>query len=99
MPDRSYALKAVPGFHSSTPGIQLAAQCNDKATDEDLQFIQQMGVEWMMVGVGDNENQNADYYKELKSRFAKYDLQIYRIGNHSVHNMPEVTCFTLSHFI
>lgn len=91
MPDKPYALKSVPGFHSNTPGIQLAAQCNDKATDEDLQFMQQMGVEWMMVGVGDIENQNADYYKHLKDRFAQYDLQIYRIGNHSVHNMPEVT--------
>jgi mannonate dehydratase len=91
MPDKPYALKAVPGFHSSTAGIQLAAQCNDKATDEDLQFMQQMGIEWMMVGVGDGENQNADYYKALKARFAEYDLQIYRIGNNSVHNMPEVT--------
>lgn len=87
----SYALKSVPGFHARTPGIQLAAQTSDAATDEDLQFFQQLGVEWMMVGVPDDANHTADYYRELKKRFAAYDLQIYRIGNHSVHNIPEVT--------
>lgn len=89
--ERSYALKAVPGFYSTYSGIQIAAQTSDSANDEDLQFMQQLGVEWMMVGVDDLENQNADYYKALKDRFAKYDLQIYRIANRSVHNMPEVT--------
>lgn len=87
----TYKLRAVPGFEANTAGIQLAAQTNDKASDEDLQFFQQLGVEWMMVSVSADENQNADYYKHLKSRFAEYGLQIYRIGNHSVHNMPEVT--------
>jgi mannonate dehydratase len=91
MPDTPYALRSVPGFISNSPGIQLAAQTNDKASDEDLQFIQQMGVEWMMVGVSDLANQNADYYKHLKERFAQFGLQIYRISNSSVHNMPEVT--------
>jgi mannonate dehydratase len=86
-----YALRSVPGFISNSPGIQLAAQTSDKASDEDLQFIQQMGVEWMMVGVSDLANQNADYYKHLKERFAQFGLQIYRISNSSVHNMPEVT--------
>ena len=91
MSEKPYALRSVPGFHSNHAGIQLAAQCSDQATDEDLQFIQQLGIEWMMVGISDQENQNADYYKHLKSRFAEYDLQIYRISNSSVHNMPEVT--------
>jgi mannonate dehydratase len=87
----TYALRSVPGFHSATAGIQLAAQTNDGASDEDLQFMQQLGVEWTMVGVEEDENQNAGYYKQLKARFAEYGLQIYRISNNSVHNMPEVT--------
>ena len=87
----TYKLRAVPGFESNTPGIQLAAQTSDAATDDDLQFMQQLGIEWMMVSVPDDENQNADYYRQLKARFGEYGLQIYRIGNHSVHNIPEVT--------
>ena len=39
----TYALRSVPGFHSATAGIQLAAQTNDGASDEDLQFMQQLG--------------------------------------------------------
>lgn len=86
-----YAITAVPGFHATTPGLQIAAQTSDQATDEDLQFFQQLGVEFVMVGIRDQANQNAAYYRELKDRFAEYDLQIYRIANSSVHNMPEVT--------
>jgi mannonate dehydratase len=91
MPDKKFALRAVPGFHSTYPGIQIAAQINDQATDEDLQFLQQMGVEWIMVGIKEQQNHNADYYKHLVARFAKFDLQIYRIANLSVHNIPQVT--------
>lgn len=89
--ERSYALQCVPGFHSTHAGVQLAASARDDASDEDLQFMQQLGIEWMMVGVDDKANQNADYYKQLKRRFAEFGLQIYRIANRSVHNMPEVT--------
>ncbi len=89
--DRSYALRCVPGFHSTHEGIQLAAQSGDDASDEDLQFMQQLGIEWMMVGVSDQANQNAEYYKRLRERFEGFGLQIYRIANRSVHNMPEVT--------
>ena len=39
-------LRAVPGLYSTYPGIQIAAQTRDSATDEDLQFFQQLGVEW-----------------------------------------------------
>ena len=89
--EKSYALRAVPGFYSSYPGIQIAAQTSDRASDEELQFMQQLGVEWMMVSIGDQANHHAAYYKQLKTRFADFGLQIYRIGNHSVHNMPAVT--------
>ena len=60
--ERPYALRCVPGFHSTHEGIQLAAQCADDASDEELQFMQQLGIEWMMVGVSDLADQNADYY-------------------------------------
>lgn len=86
-----YPLRAVPGYDSRTPGIQVAAQTADSATDEDLRFFQQLGVEWMMVDIADRENQNAAYYRRLKERFARFGLQIYRIANHRVHNIPEVT--------
>ena len=91
MTDRPYALRAVPGLSSSVTGIQLAAQTSHDASDEDLQFFQQLGIEWIMLGVTDQSLHSAEHYKQFVARFAEYGLQIYRIGNHSVHNMPEIT--------
>jgi mannonate dehydratase len=87
----SIPMRAVPGYYSSTAGIQIAIQTGADASDEDLQFFQQLGVEWAMVGIRDVALHTLDYYKHLVKRFGDHGLQIYRIGNSSVHNMPEVT--------
>lgn len=84
-------MRAVPGYYSSTPGIQIAIQTNADASDEDLQFFQQLGVEWAMVGIRDQALHSADYYKHLVKRFGDFGLKIYRITNLSVHNVPEIT--------
>jgi mannonate dehydratase len=84
-------MRAVPGYYSSTPGIQIAIQTNADASDEDLQFFQQLGVEWAMVGIRDRSLHSGDYYRHLVKRFADYGLKIYRIANLSVHNVPEIT--------
>ena len=48
-------MQAVPGYYSSTQGIQIAIQTGADASDEDLQFFQQLGVEWAMVGINNAE--------------------------------------------
>ena len=88
---RQHALRAVPGFHSTYPGIQIAAQESDTVSDEDLQFMQQLGVEWLMMGIRDAAKQNVEYYKQCQERFGRYGIQIYRISNSAVHNVPEIT--------
>lgn len=84
-------MQAVPGYYSTTPGIQIAIQTHDDASDEDLQFFEQLGVEWAMVGIRKQENHTAEVYKALVKRFAKHNIKIYRITNLSVHNVPEIT--------
>lgn len=84
-------MRAVPGYASSTEGIQIAIQTSDQASDEDLQFFEQLGVEWAMVGIRTVENQTAEYYKHLVQRFGDRGIKIYRIANSSVHNVPEIT--------
>jgi mannonate dehydratase len=84
-------MRAVPGYYSSTSGIQIAIQTSADASDEDLQFFQQLGVEWAMVGIRTPEQHNADFYKSLVKRFGDYGLKIYRITNLGVHNVPEIT--------
>jgi len=84
-------MRAVPGYSSSTPGIQIAIQTGADASDEDLQFFQQLGVEWAMVGIRNPEQHTLDFYQRLVKRFAEYGLKIYRLANHGVHNVPEIT--------
>ncbi len=84
-------MRAVPGYYSSTEGIQIAIQTGANASDEDLQFFQQLGVEWAMVGVREPEQHNLDFYKSLVKRFGEWGIKIYRVTNISVHNVPEIT--------
>lgn len=84
-------MRAVPGYYSSTEGIQIAIQTGADASDEDLQFFQQLGVEWAMVGIRDPQQHNLDFYKHLVKRFGDRGIKIYRVANSSVHNVPEIT--------
>ena len=51
-PDNRYPLRAVPGFFSTTPGIQVAGQTSHDASDEDLRFFQQLPRNRLLVFVG-----------------------------------------------
>ena len=86
-----FPMRAVPGYASSTEGIQIAIQTGADASDEDLQFFQQLGVEWAMVGIRAQDNHTLDYYKWLVKRFGDHGIKIYRITNTSVHNVPAIT--------
>ena len=88
---KQFPMRAVPGYSSSSQVIQIAIQTGANASDEDLQFFQQLGVEWAMVGIDDPTQHSAEYYKHLVKRFGDRGIKIYRIANHSVHNVPEIT--------
>ena len=84
-------MRAVPGYYSSTEGIQIAIQTGADASDEDLQFFEQLGVEWAMVGIRKPEQHGLDFYKSLVKRFGDRGIKIYRVTNLGVHNVPEIT--------
>lgn len=86
-----YPMRAVPGYFSSTPGIQIAIQTHGDATDKDLQFFEQLGVEWAMVDIRHRRQHTLEFYQKLVKRFGDHGLKIYRIANHGVHNVPEIT--------
>jgi mannonate dehydratase len=87
----TYPLHAVPGYFGSRPGIQLGTSVSSDASEEDLQFLQQLGLEWVMVNVSDPAQHSVAEYLRWKERFAAYGLKIYRIAHHGVHNVPEIT--------
>lgn len=91
MSPNSYPLRAVPGYFAARPGIQIGSYVASDAGDEDLQFLQQLGVEWAMLNVSDPAHHTVEHYLRFQERLARYGLQIYRIANHAVHNVPEIT--------
>ncbi len=89
--EKQYPLRAVPGFFGSHPGIQIGTTVSPLVDDTELQQLQQLGVEWVMLNVPDQSLHCVANYKSWIERFARYDIQIYSILNHDVHNMEAVT--------
>lgn len=80
----------VPGYFGSRPGIQLGTQLPASASEDDMRFARQLGVEWVMTGLPKEQSTEADY-RALIARFAAQGLKIYRLANDACHNMEEVT--------
>src|SRR5690349_5514058 len=87
--DKGYPL-VVPGYFGSRPGVQLGTQLPASASDDDMQFTRQLGVEWVMTSLPPSECTLASY-QALIRKFAKGGLKVYRLANDSCHNMEEVT--------
>ena len=80
----------VPGYYGSRPGIQLGTQLPPTASEDDMRFARQLGVEWVMTGLPPEQSTLVNY-QALIRRFAAQGLKIYRLANNSCHNMEEVT--------
>jgi mannonate dehydratase len=72
------------------PGIKVSLQISGEATDEDLQFAQQLGVKYVSIPCG-GEKATYENFARLKGRVEAAQLKVWNIGNSNVHNMPEVT--------
>src|SRR3954469_6619905 len=72
------------------PGVKISVQISRDTTDEELQFVQQLGCTYVNVP-GDAKNGTAEHYIEVKNKVESFGLRVWNIGNASVHNMEEVT--------
>ncbi|MBI4657366.1 MAG: mannonate dehydratase [Verrucomicrobia bacterium] len=72
------------------PGIKVSLQMLANASDEDLQFAQQLGVEYVNIPTG-GERATLENFVLLKQRVEAAGLKVWNIGNSNVHNMQEVT--------
>src|SRR5207249_5566060 len=87
--DKGYPL-IIPGYFGTRPGIQLGTQLPASASEDDMRFARQLGVEWVMTSLRAEES-TLENYQALIRRFADQGLKIYRLANDSCHNMEEVT--------
>ena len=72
------------------PGIKVSLQISSNATDEDLQFTQQLGVNYVNIPSG-GRDATLENFMRLKERVEAAGLKVWNIGNSNVHNMEEVT--------
>ncbi|MDX1931424.1 MAG: mannonate dehydratase [Capsulimonadales bacterium] len=86
-----YPLRAVPGLFGSRPGIGIGTSVSYTASDEDLRFLQQVGVDWAMVNFNEPAHHTVENYLGVRERLDAFGIQVYRIANHAVHNVPEIT--------
>src|SRR5438034_10631508 len=71
-------------------GIKVSLQISSDASDEDLQFAQQLGVAYVNIPTG-GRKATLENFIHLKQRVEAAKLKVWNIGNTNVHNMPEVT--------
>jgi len=72
------------------PGIKVSVQLGGDPSDEDLQFVQQLGCTYVNIP-GNAKTSSYENYLRLKSKVESFGLRVWNIGNASVHNMEEVT--------
>jgi mannonate dehydratase len=72
------------------PGIKISVQLPTDPSDEDLQFVQQVGATYVNIPTK-GETATAENFIRLKNRVESKGLRVWNIGNSDVHNMEEVT--------
>ncbi len=83
-------LAAAPMLHDLPPGIKISVQLPADPSDEDLQFVQQLGVEYVTIWLH-ADGASYENFMRLRGRVENKGLKVWNIGNINVHNMGEVT--------
>ncbi|MCL2058524.1 MAG: mannonate dehydratase [Oscillospiraceae bacterium] len=93
--------KYIPGYTNTVDGIQVATKFEGRITrdakgnlqlDMDgVNFLKQIGVEWVMVSGGQIPDHNLDTIIEAKALLEQHGLKIYCLHSQGYHNMPSVT--------
>jgi mannonate dehydratase len=74
----------------ASPGIKLSVQVPSDPTDDDLQFVRQLGVGYVNIWT-QGESATYENFLRLRRKVEAADLKVWNIGNIDVHNMEEVT--------
>ena len=72
------------------PGMKIAAQITPEPSEEDLQFLQQMGIEYVVLWTG-GDKASDEYYRSRRQLFEAAGLKVYGFGSFSVHNQDAIT--------
>ena len=82
--------QGVAKLHDLPQGIKIAVQLSSDPNDEDLQFVKQLGAEYVTIWVHANEA-TYENFARLRAKVEGAGLKVWNIGDLNVHNMEEVT--------
>ena len=86
----SRARQGVAKLHNLPPGIKIAVQLGSDPNGEDLQFVKQLGAEYVSIWVHADESTYENFVR-LREKVEGAGLKVWNIGNLNVHNMEEIT--------
>jgi len=75
------------------PGIKIAAQMSPEPSQKDIDFVLQMGIEYVVLWT-DGRKAGYDYYSSRKKLFEEAGLKVYGFGNSDVHNQDAIVLNT-----
>ena len=71
------------------PGVKIAMQAPPQPTEDDLRFIQQMGLEYVVLWTG-GDKAGYEYYASRKALYEQHGLRVYGFGDVAVHNQDAI---------
>ena len=86
----SPARQGVTKLHDIPPGMKISVQVGSDPSDEDLQFVRQLGAEYVNIWVH-ADGATYENFMRLRAKVEAAGLKVWNIGNLNVHNMEEVT--------
>jgi mannonate dehydratase len=80
-----------PSFNPrQEPYIKIAYQAPAEPTPDDISFIQQMGVDHVVLWT-DAKKASYDYYNSRRELYEAAGIKVYGFGNWDVHNQDKIT--------
>ena len=73
--------------------LRIAVQAPPEPTREELQFIEQMGLKYVVTWI-DPAKADAGYYRRVRETYAVRGIELYGLGNGSVHNVDAIVLGT-----
>jgi len=71
------------------PGMKIAMQASPEATDDELHFIKQMGLDYVVLWT-DAAKASYAYYASRRQLFEQHGLKVYGFGDWDVHNQDAI---------
>ena len=71
-------------------GMKIALQASTEPAEEDIAFIQQMGLDQVVLWT-DASKASAEYYASRKKIYGDAGINVFGFGNRSVHNQDSIT--------